>query len=248
MREVRPDAALLRQWLERDGPGPGAIVGHVVSTGYGRCWVDEPSAPTALLAETAGNYLLAGEPGAVDPALLRPIVTGFLGADAGFAPVLAAAFPDLVTWDRVIYRGGGGAPAGPPPANLRRLAAADADAVHALSEPLGWISKTWGGPAGLAASGYAWGAFAGARLVALACTFFLGVRHEEIGVMTEPEYRGQGLSTACARAVCGDIVARGRVPSWTTAPDNIASRRVAEKAGFRFIGPDLLYAIGVALP
>ena len=52
------------------------------------------------------------------------------------------------------------------------------------------------------------------------------------GVATEPGSRGQGLSTACAGAVCQDVRDRGRIPSWTTSPDNTASLRVAAKLGF----------------
>lgn len=44
---------------------------------------------------------------------------------------------------------------------LRRLTGADVHHLANLSDESFWISKTWGGPAGLAASGYAWGAFAG---------------------------------------------------------------------------------------
>jgi predicted GNAT family acetyltransferase len=111
-----------------------------------------------------------------------------------------------------------------------------------------WIATTRGGSAGLAASGYAWGAFDGPRLVAVACTFFLGSRHEELGVATEPEYRGRRLSPACVRPLCADIVKRGHIPTWTASHDNAASRRVAEKTGFQVVGTDVLYGVGVDLP
>jgi predicted GNAT family acetyltransferase len=117
-----------------------------------------------------------------------------------------------------------------------------------LSPQSFWIAKTWGGPAGLAASGAAWGAFVDGRLVSVACTFFMGERYEEIGVVTEPEHRGQGLSVACTRALCLAIFARGRRPSWTTSPDNTASVRVAEKLGFRLDRHDWLYVAGIPVP
>jgi predicted GNAT family acetyltransferase len=94
----------------------------------------------------------------------------------------------------------------------------------------------------------AWGGFIGGRLAAVACTFFAGRGHEEIGVVTEPGYRGRGLSAACAAGLCGDIVARGRIPSWTTSPDNAASMRVAEKLGFTFQRRDVLYVVGIPIP
>jgi predicted GNAT family acetyltransferase len=70
------------------------------------------------------------------------------------------------------------------------------------------------------------------RLVAVACSFFVGERFEDIGVVTESTHRGLGLSTACAAALCGDIRSRGRRPSWTTSTDNRPSLRVADKLGF----------------
>lgn len=103
-------------------------------------------------------------------------------------------------------------------------------------------------PAGLARRGRAYGAFAGGRLVALVCTFFQGARHEDAGVVTEPEWRGRGLATACARAWCAAVVARGRAPTWTTSPDNVGSWRIAERLGFELVRRDVLRVIGVEVP
>jgi GNAT superfamily N-acetyltransferase len=131
---------------------------------------------------------------------------------------------------------------------VRRLAAADGGSLAALGEETGWIANTWGGPAGLAASGMGWGAFAGPRLVAVACPFFVGAAYEDLGVATEPAFRGLGLSTACAGALARDVRRRGRIPSWTTSPDNTASLRVAAKLGFGLRRRDRLHAVGVAIP
>lgn len=60
---------------------------------------------------------------------------------------------------------------------VRALVAADTDAVARLSPEVEWITKTWGGPAGLASHGHAYGAFVGGQLVAVGCTFFMGARH-----------------------------------------------------------------------
>jgi predicted GNAT family acetyltransferase len=76
----------------------------------------------------------------------------------------------------------------------------------------------------------------------------MGERYEDLGVVTEPEFRGRGLSVACAGALCEDIQSRGHWPSWTTSPDNTASIRVAEKLGFSLQRRDILYAIGVPIP
>jgi predicted GNAT family acetyltransferase len=94
----------------------------------------------------------------------------------------------------------------------------------------------------------AWGAFVGERLVSVACIFFVGRQFEELGVVTEAEHRGRGLSLACAHGVCEEIRARGRRPSWTTSPDNAASKAVAERLGFSFRRRDVLYVAGIPIP
>ena len=232
----------LEHWFVPDRPGP--LVGpHVIRTGIGTCLVDRWPDPRALLVETAGNYSLAGDPAALAAADLRD-VAGFVEAPPGFLPLLRATHPNLLLWDRVVHSLAGAARPAPAPRQLvRRLGPGDAAGLDALGAETRWVSKTWGGPAGLAASGAAWGAFARDRLVSVACVFFVGDRYEEIGVGTEPGFRRRGLSTVCAAAVCADILGRGRVPSWTTSPDNTASLRVAAKLGFTVERPDRLYVI-----
>jgi GNAT superfamily N-acetyltransferase len=240
--------ATLQSWFLPERPGP--LVGpHVINTGQGCCWTDRWPGPRALLVETAGNYSLLGDASALSPADLQPHLQGFVEAPEGFVPLLRAAFPDLVIWPRVIYTQP--STLDPPPPNnlsLRRLTPCDAQSLVNLDPDLAWISKTWGGPGGLAESGYAWGAWAEGQLASVACTFFLGQTYEDIGVVTEPGFRGQGLSTACVGALCQDIWARGRQPSWTTSADNVASQRVAEKLGFSLRRVDMLYVIGLETP
>lgn len=240
--------ASLKAWFTPDRPGP--LVGlHVLQTGNGSCFVDRWPDPQAVLVNTAGNYSLAGEPGALEPAELKPLIVGFVEASRSFVPLLKATFPDLIIWDRVILElKASPTPAQPAEALIRRLEPADRPSLEGLSPQVSWVGKTWGGAAGLAASGMAWGAFTGERLVSVACTFFVGEQYEEIGVATEPEFRGLGLSVACAGALCGDILRRGRHPSWTTSPDNTASLRVAQKLGFVLHRRDHLYVIGQEAP
>jgi hypothetical protein len=237
--------------LDRLGPErPGPLVGpHVALTGNGAILADRWPAPRALLSLTADNLSLAGDPAALSPEQLRAQVTGFLDAPAAFAPLLRAAFPDLAVWERVIYElDAPSRPARPVDAVVRRLGVDDAGQLWALSRDSAWVAKTWGGPPGLAASGKAWGAFVAERLVSVACSFYVGRQFEELGVVTEPAHRGRGLNLACAHGLCGDIRARGRRPSWTTSPDNGASRRVAERLGFSFRRDDVLYVAGIPIP
>jgi hypothetical protein len=247
---TRARLATLRHWFLPERPGP-LVAQHVLGTGNGTCLADRWPDPRALVVQTGGSYTLAGDPGALDPGDLRGRVAGFVEAPAPFEPLLLAAFGEVAEWPRVILTLEG--PPGPVPAPgaghlLCRLGATDGDALAALSPETAWIANTWGGPAGLAASGMGWGAFAGERLVAVACPFFVGAVYEDLGVATEPASRGLGLSPACAGEVVRDVRRRGRVPTWTTSPDNAASLRVAAKLGFVPARRDRLLVVEVPVP
>lgn len=248
VRITLTQTAALKEWFQPERPGP--LIGpHIINTGHGACHVDRWPNPQVVLVETAGNYTLLGDPQALTPDDLRPHLEGFVEAPASFVPLFEAAFPDLRTWPRIIFaqeQASETAVAGD--FTLRRLQPNDARLLDALSPQSAWISKTWGGHAGLAASGYAWGAFVDEQLASVACTFFLADTLEEIGVATEPHFQRMGLSTACAAALCRDIWSRGRRPSWTTSPDNMGSVRVAQKLGFTWQRDDVLYVVGVPIP
>jgi RimJ/RimL family protein N-acetyltransferase len=241
--------ATLRHWFLPERPGP-LVAQHVMATGHGSCLADRWPDPRAVVVETGGNYTLAGDPGALDPAALRGRVVGFVETPAEFEPLLRATARELRVWPRVVLALEGPAP---PPGRrgghlVRRLGPGDAGSLAGLGDETAWIANSWCGPEGLAASATAWGAFAGERLVAVACPFFVGAAHEDVGVATEPGFRGLGLSTACAAAVCQDTRRRGRIPSWTTSPDNTASLRVAAKLGFRWQRDDRLLVADAPIP
>ena len=220
-----------------------------MQTGLGSCRVNRWPDPQALLVETAGNYAFLGDPQALEPADIKPHVQGFVTADEAFLPLLQDAFGDVIVWPRLIFVQR--RPLVLPEDtqhDIRRLEAADVGHLRRLSPESQWIAKTWGGPEGLASSNCSWGAFVDGQLISVACTFFLGEMFEEIGVVTEPLYRGLGLSTACAAALCRDIWTRGHRPSWTTSPDNLASIRVAEKLGFTLDRHDQLFVVGISIP
>lgn len=222
---------------------------HVINTGHGRLFADRWPGPRAVLAESAGNYTLTGDPLALAPVDLRPLVRGFVSAPEIFAPLLYEAFPELVIWQRVdLLLRSSPRFTMPQGAEVRRLVAADASRLMEVDDDLDWVGKTWGGMTGLTAGGRAWGAFVEGRLASIACTFFQGDRYEDIGVVTRPEFRRMGLSTACAGLLCQEILARGCLPTWNTSPDNLASLRVAEKLGFEWQRADRLYVIGVEIP
>lgn len=241
----------LCEWFVPERPGP-LVASHIMQTGNGVCLVDRWLQPRAVLVETAGNYSLSGDASVLSAEELRHHVAGFVEATEPFVPLLQAAFPDLKIWQRLIYAQPE-PPAGSEPAMdgsvvIRRLEPSDSELVQNLSDDVRWISSPWGGAEGLCASGVGWGEFVAERLASVACPFFLGYCYEDIGVVTEAEFRGLGLSPACVRQVCRDIWSRGHRSSWTTSPDNVGSVRVAEKLGFVLQRRDVLYAAGVEIP
>ena len=238
MQDV-PTAAVAALFApERPGP---MVHPHAATTGLGRCRADRDRDPrTAVVEVPGGNIACRGEP------VVVPGLRGLVEAPPDWVPALADGAAVLV-WDRVVaVLADGVEPAVRHP--VRRLVPADVPGLDALDPSLAWISESWGGNAGLAASGRAWVATDGDRPVAVACTFYEGRAHEDIGVVTEPQYRGCGLSTACAAALIADIRTRGRRPSWSTGPDNAGSRAVAARLGFVPVRDDVLYAVGDPLP
>lgn len=244
------ELASLRPWFAREPLGPRRLLGqHVLATGVGTVRVDRWPDPELVLVDVMGNLALLGRSDGPLPESLSSYVQGVLAAAPSFEVALRAAFPDLKVWDRVIQHLPGPAPSVLPHRGfVRALGPADTALVAGLSENVSWISKSWGGPDGLSGSGTAWGGFVDDRLVSVACTFFLGEDEEDIGIVTEPLARGLGLGAASAAGVCGGIVSRGRMPSWTTSPDNAGSLGVARKLGFTGARTDVLYVINAEIP
>ncbi|NIT59571.1 MAG: GNAT family N-acetyltransferase [Aliifodinibius sp.] len=220
---------------------------HLINTGNGACFVDRWPNPRAVLVDVAGNYSLSGDPDALKPYDLQDRIIGFIDAPKKFYPLLKETFSDVITWDRVIYQMDER-----PNLNLdhevHKLGESHKHCLWGLTPESNWISKTWGGPSGLVSSGYAWGAFVDSQLVSVACTFFLGNQYEEIGVVTESEYRGRGFAAACAAKLSKEIQFRRHIPTWSTSTDNEASIRVAEKLGFKFKSKGMLYVVGIEIP
>jgi RimJ/RimL family protein N-acetyltransferase len=229
---------------------PGYLVGsHVLNTGCGQVWADRSPSSRALLAEVAGNYQFYGDPGAFTPQEVAPLLKGFIDCPLEFEPLVRAACPDLVAWERVVYQLEDLRPISTPAGvEIRRLEETDEPEIAELGPESAWVVKTWGGPGGAANSGMAWGAFVKGKLASIACPFFVGLQYEDLGVATEPPYRGRGLSAACAYALIQDVLERGKRVSWNTSTDNMASIRVAEKLGFRFARHDRLFVTGVEIP
>ncbi|MGW2597679.1 GNAT family N-acetyltransferase [Streptomyces klenkii] len=99
--------------------------------------------------------------------------------------------------------------------------------------------RTWRGPAPA-------GAPSATGFSSLACPLFPGSRCEDIAVAALPQERGRGLATACVRALCADITARGRIPFWSCSRDNYPGRHLVAKNGVRLVHAYVHYAVGSA--
>src|SRR5664280_1439946 len=217
----------VRPWFTPELPGP-VIFAHIRHSGVGRCLVDRWPDPRVVLAQTSSNYAIRGNPDALDNSALDDLA-GFVEAPSVWEPMLRRIDPGLAMWNRVVAVLPAADSAPPPDPRIRRLTASDTQAVGQLHPKISWISDTWGGPAGLAASGMAWAAFDAGTPVAVAVPFFVGDRFEDIGVVT-------------------DIRRRRHTPTWTTSPDNIGSLAVAEWLGFMPERHDVLWAVRTPIP
>ncbi|MER5794891.1 GNAT family N-acetyltransferase [Streptomyces sp. NPDC001980] len=248
MIELAPShLPLTTRWLPAGTPGPAAIGEHILATGVGRWWADRPVHPRAIAASCAGYVVLRGAADALTPETLAPLAGTRIDAPASLLPALGAAFERLTPWERMVWT----LQAEPQPARVptgvtvRRLEPADADAVLALGPDASWLSASWGGPPGLAASGHAWATVGRTgRVLAIACTFFRGTRFEDLAVYTVPDRRRHHLALACVTSLCADIAGRGHVPAWNCSVHNRASRLLAWTAGFRLVREYVHYAVG----
>lgn len=236
------------RWFPRACAGATCMAEHAVATQVGRLWVDRADQPRTVAVACAGHVLLRGDPGAVTPAALAPLAGRYVQAPAQFVPLLGASFDRVVPWERMVYiqREKPEPPRPPHGVSVRRVNAADTRALAALDADSSWIHASWGGPGGLAASGHAWGAFHKDHLLAVACTYFLGSRYEDIAVVTAPGHRRQQLALSCVVALGADVAARGRTASWTCSRYNRASRLLAWTAGFRLEREYVHHATGTA--
>ncbi|MER6130027.1 GNAT family N-acetyltransferase [Streptomyces sp. NPDC001795] len=242
-----PDARALARLFPTHSPGPATIGEHVLATGIGRWWGDWPVQPRAVAVSCAGHAVLRGSPEDLTPELLAPLAGNRVETPARFLPALGAAFDRLTPWERMVWT----LQATPQPATVpravtvRRLEPADADAVRALGPDASWLSASWGGPRGLAASGHAWAAVGRTgRIQAVACTYFRGTGYEDVAVHTVLDHRRQHLALACVTSLCADITSRGHTPSWNCSLHNRASRLLAWNAGFRLVREYVHYAVG----
>ncbi|MFJ3921453.1 GNAT family N-acetyltransferase [Streptomyces sp. NPDC090022] len=238
----------LTRWFPGGAPGVAALAEHVLTTGSGQWWADRAVSPRVLAVSCGNHVVLRGDPNVLEQGALAPFAGSYVEAPSRFRPLLRASFTRMEPWERMVYLHHAPPTAAHPPRGItvRRLTTADTAAVAALGPDSAWIHHTWGGPERLAASGHAWGAFDDGRVRALACTYVLGSRFEDVAALADPGHRRQHLALACVSALCADIAARDRVPSWTCSRDNRPSRLLAWSAGFRLSREYVHYVTGPA--
>ncbi|MEV0322519.1 GNAT family N-acetyltransferase [Streptomyces sp. NPDC050658] len=248
MIELQPRELPALAWqFPADVPGPAAVGEHALRTGKGRWWADRVEQPRTLAVSCAGHVLLRGATDGLTPEDLAPFADSHIDAPDRFLPLLGAAFTRLTPTERMVWTLQSPPTPGTPPrgVRVRRIEPADTDALQALGPDSAWITTSWGGPAGLAASGHGWIATdRTGTVLAIACTYFRGSRHEDVAVLTHPDHRRHRLALACVTALCADITARGHTPSWNCATLNRASRLLAWTAGFRLVREYVQYAVG----
>ncbi|MFF2080826.1 GNAT family N-acetyltransferase [Kitasatospora sp. NPDC058162] len=245
--------------LPFEEPGTEAIAAHVERTGHGSWWVDRPDSARVLLVHSGPERLLRGDPRHLDPAALAPLGRGQFTAPERFLPLLGRTFTHVTPWVRTVYvQHTAPRPVSPHIADwVRPLTPRDVprfERFAARSTPPGptsgpphWLARTWDGHAGLAAGGFAWGAFLGPCLAAVACGYLVGRRHLDIAVATDPAFRRLDLALACVTAAADAARAAGLTPTWAASRVNLASRALAVAAGFRPVRDEVVYWTGPAL-
>ena len=65
-----------------------------------------------------------------------------------------------------------------------------------------------------------------------ACPFEMATGHGDIGILTRPEYQGQGLGSLAVAAMCERLQTEGLVPLCRCGEDNVGSIKVSAGLGF----------------
>ncbi|WP_330299847.1 GNAT family N-acetyltransferase [Streptomyces sp. NBC_00503] len=236
----------LARWFPVGASGVAALAEHVLTTGNGLWWADRPDSPRVVAVSCGDRVVLRGDPDELPSSVLASLAVTRVEAPEQFAPAMRAVLSRVEPREWMVYVQEEPPLQVRPPrgATVRRLTAEDAPALAGLPPEASWIHATWGGPHGLAGSGAAWGAFQRGRLLAVACTYLMGSRYEDVAVHADPGHCGQHLALACVNALCEDIAARGRMPSWSCSRHNRPSRLLAWQAGFRLQREYVHYATG----
>jgi RimJ/RimL family protein N-acetyltransferase len=114
-----------------------------------------------------------------------------------------------------------------------------------LQEVRGWIDSFWATPQDFLHTGFGYCAITGDTIASWCLTVFAAGEEREVGLATMPEYRQRGLATLVAVACIEHAMIHGLIPHCHCWADNLPSRAVAEKAGFRLERQYLSYQLTI---
>lgn len=218
--------------------------------GYmGEAFVDNESSPTAALIETACFGFFAGRP---DEYLVRKTTSFLLAAKTeDWEPIIESVWGDKFkkilryaikkepdVFDREKLSGFAAAlPAGFTMRLIDKEIYEQA-AREEWSVDLCYQFPTW---EDYAARGIGVGVLCDGALVAGASSYTIYRGGIEIEIDTKPEYRQQGLATACGARLILECLDRGLYPSWDA--HDLRSVALAEKLGYHMDHPYTAYML-----
>ncbi len=101
----------------------------------------------------------------------------------------------------------------------------------------------WNSYADFSAGGVGFCLMRGDTVLSTCATAFVVEKQFEIGIETDPDYRGRRYAELAARAFCDYCLENGLEPVWACRKQNLASYRLAERLGFRPVREVDCYAL-----
>jgi RimJ/RimL family protein N-acetyltransferase len=97
-----------------------------------------------------------------------------------------------------------------------------------------WITSNWGSQDAFFTRGFGFAMIHQNQVISWSLADCVSGARCEIGIQTQPEYRRQGFATITAAAAVDFALQHGFTHlGWHTSEDNIGSKKVAEKVGFK---------------
>ena len=104
--------------------------------------------------------------------------------------------------------------------------------IDAIKAEINWM---WTSFERYFGAGFGYAAVLNEKIVCWCTSEYVSSRMCGIGIETDEEYRGRGIATATTQRFLDECRTRGIRPHWECDPDNRASVRVAQKAGFALL-------------
>ncbi|MGE7879093.1 GNAT family N-acetyltransferase [Peribacillus muralis] len=99
---------------------------------------------------------------------------------------------------------------------------------------LEYYERFWGSLGHFLDKGFGYSVTNGETALAGECTsIFRGKVYAEIDIYVDAEYRGMGVAKKAAQAFIDHCLKNGMIPCWDCDVENLASRKLADRLGFR---------------